>query len=325
MRKSFYERLMHIAINDPNMYFLTANLGYKFFDEIRVKCRDQFVDMGVAEQNMISVAAGMALCGKSVYCYSIIPFLTMRACEQVRMDICYHNLSVKLVGMGAGFTYGQEGFSHFGIEDMAIMRSIPNMSIVVPDTIENAIKIAELSCDYKGPLYIRLGRAGIHDKNRMATIEKIGKASIIGTGKDCALIAIGNMVSVAEQVVGEMHLKGFDAKVINMHTLKPLDISAVEECARNYRAIYTLEEHSVIGGLGSAVAEVLAESGYSGKFIRIGIPEKLDGTIGNADYLCDYYGLSAAKISDRLCKNLQGKGRFSYNKDHEELMHCSLS
>lgn len=305
MRKAFYDKLASLAASDKNVYFLTANLGYKFFDDIRSKCPEQFLDVGVAEQNMISMGAGMALCGKSVYCYSIIPFLTLRACEQIRVDVCYHDLPVKLVGMGAGFTYGQEGFTHFGLEDMAVMRAMPGMTIVAPDTIENAVKVAELSRDFKGPLYIRLGRAGVHGHNNEATIKTIGKASALREGKDCALIAIGNMVPVALKAAEAMTAKGVHAAVINMHTLKPLDEAAVRAYAKKYKAIFSLEEHSIQGGLGSAVAEVLAETCFGGKFERIGIPEKIDQVIGDADYLWDYYGLSPAKVTARILKALK--------------------
>jgi transketolase len=305
MRKAFYEKMSAIAATDRNVYFLTGNLGYKFFDEIRSTCPEQFLDVGVAEQNMIGLASGMALCGKSVYCYSIIPFLTLRACEQVRVDVCYHKLPVKLVGMGAGFTYGQEGFTHFGIEDMAVMRSMPGMTVVVPDTIENAVRVAELSVDFKGPLYIRLGRAGIHGAGNKATLKDIGKAAVLRQGKDCAVIAIGNMVAVAEQAAENLAARKISASVINMHTLKPLDESAVLACAKKYRYIFTLEEHSLQGGLGSAVAEVLAESGFGGKFERIAIPEKLDPVIGDADYLWDHYGLSPGKVTNRLLKAIK--------------------
>jgi transketolase len=306
MRKAFYEKMAALAGRDRDVHFLTANLGYKFFDDIRKKCPKQFLDVGVAEQNMIGLAAGMALCGKSVYCYSIIPFLTLRACEQVRMDVCYHNLNVKLVGMGAGFTYGQEGFTHFGIEDMAVMRSMPGMTVLVPDTIENAVRAAELSVNFEGPLYIRLGRAGIHGAGNKATLKTIGKAAVLRQGKDCALIAIGNMVAVAEQVAVSLAAKGISASVVNMHTLKPLDETAVRAYAKSHRFIFSLEEHSVQGGLGSAVAEVLAESGFSGKFKRIGIPEKLDPVIGDADFLWDHYGLSPVKVTDRVVKAITG-------------------
>jgi len=302
MRKAFYEKMAALAAKDRNVHFLTANLGYKFFDDIRSRCPEQFLDVGVAEQNMIGLAAGMALCGKSVYCYSIIPFLTLRACEQIRMDVCYHDLSVKLVGMGAGFTYGQEGFTHFGLEDMAVMRAMPGMTVVSPDTIENAVRVAELSIGFKGPLYIRLGRAGIHGAGNKATLKTIGKAAVLKQGTDCALIAIGNMVAVAESAASALAAKGISASVINMHTLKPLDEEVVRVCAKNHRFVFSLEEHSVQGGLGSAVAEVIAEAGFNGKFERIGIPEKLDHVIGDADFLWDHYGLSPAKVTERILK-----------------------
>lgn len=302
MRKAFYEKLARLAAADKDMYFLTANLGYKFFDDIRAKCPGQFLDVGVAEQNMISLAAGMALCGKNVYCYSIIPFLTMRACEQVRVDVCYHDLPVKLVGMGAGFTYGFEGFTHFGIEDMAVMRAIPGMTVIAPDTIENAVRAAELSVSFKGPLYIRLGRAGVHGRGNKATLKAIGKASLLRGGRDCAIIAIGNMVPVAETVADRLAGMGIKSEVVNMHTLKPLDATAVRSIAARHKSVFSLEEHSVNGGLGSAVAEVLAESGFKGRFHRIGIPERLDRVIGDADYLWDHYGLSPEKVTTRILK-----------------------
>ena len=305
MRKAFYDRLAEMGADDRNIQFLTANLGYLFFDEVRRKCPAQFLDVGVAEANMIGLAAGMALCGKSVYCYSIIPFLTLRACEQIRVDVCYQDLDVKLVGMGAGFTYGQEGFTHFGIEDLAVMRAMPGMTIVAPDTIENAVRVAELSRDFHGPLYIRLGRAGVHGPGDRPTLERIGKAALLREGSDCALIAIGNMVTVAEQAAQALFGKGINARVLNMHTLKPLDEGAIRDCAKRFGFIFALEERSVIGGLGSAVAEVLAGSGFSGRYERIGIPEALSPVIGDVDYLFEFYGLSAGKVSKRLLKAME--------------------
>jgi transketolase len=300
MRQAFYDRLEGIARCDRSVHLLTANLGFKFFDRLRSTCPEQFLDVGVAEGNMISLAAGMSVCGKNVYCYSIIPFLTMRAYEQIRIDICYHNLNVKLVGMGAGFTYGLEGYTHFGIEDIALMRALSGMHIVAPDTVENAVKIAELSPSYPSPLYIRLGRAGIHSEKKWPLIDRIGKALVLSEGKDLALIANGNMVPVCDAAAKCLRREGIGVSLINMHTIRPFDVEMVRQCASAHPFIVTAEEHSVIGGLGSAVAEVLAEASYAGRFMRIGIPEKLDAVIGDADYLWDHYGLSAEKIYRRL-------------------------
>jgi len=308
MRKAFYNCLEEIARKDKNVFFLTGNLGFKFFDSIRKNCPEQFIDVGVAEANMISIASGLALSGKNVYCYSIIPFLTMRAYEQVRVDIAYHNLNVKLVGMGAGFTYGFEGYTHFGIEDMALMRAIPNMHIIAPDTVNNAIQAAQLSYDYRFPLYIRLGRAGINNRSGRTYNLEIGIGMLLAEGKDIALIAIGNMVEPAWHAVETLKKHGISATLVNMHTLKPLDVKIIKQCMSVHKAIFTIEEHSIIGGLGSSVAEVLAENSYGGIFKRIGIPEVLDSNvIGTADYLWQHYGLNAEGISKNIIGALEGK------------------
>lgn len=308
MRQAFYNKLEEIAVKDKDVYILTANLGFKFFDNIRKNCPAQFIDVGVAEANMVGISSGLALSGKNVYCYSIIPFLTMRAYEQIRIDVAYHNLNVKLVGMGAGFTYGFEGYTHFGIEDMALMRAMPNMHVVVPDTIENAVKVAQLSYEYPFPLYIRLGRAGIKNRDGKDSDLEIGKGIILQEGKDIAIFAIGNMVAPVLQASEILKNAGISAMVINMHTLKPLDVALVKQCMATHKGIFTVEEHSIIGGLGSAVSEALAESSYGGVFKRIGIPEVLDSTIiGTADYLWQAYGLNAEGIGKKIIGALEGK------------------
>jgi len=307
MRQAFYNQIERIAVKDKSVYILTANLGFKFFDSIRENCAEQFIDVGVAEANMVGISAGLALSGKNVYCYSIIPFLTMRAYEQIRIDIAYHNLNVKLVGMGAGFTYGFEGYTHFGIEDMALMRAMPNMHVVVPDTIENAVKVAQLSHTYPYPLYIRLGRAGIKNRECEDFNFEIGKGILLSEGKDIAIFAIGNMIEPALQTIDILKNSGISATLINMHTLKPLDVELIKQCISSHKGIFTIEEHSIIGGLGSAVSEVLAESSYGGIFRRIGIPEKLDSKfIGTADYLWQCYGLTAEQISKKIISALAG-------------------
>ena len=241
MRQAFYNCLEEIALKDKNIFFLTGNLGFKFFDSIRKNCPEQFIDVGVAEANMIGIASGLALSGKNVYCYSIIPFLTMRAYEQVRIDVAYHNLNVKLIGMGAGFTYGFEGYTHFGIEDMALMRAIPNMHIIAPDTINNAIQVAQLSYDYRFPLYIRLGRAGINNRSGGTYNLEIGRGMLLAEGKDIALIAIGNMVEPAWHAAEILNKQGISATLVNMHTLKPLDVSIIKQCMSAHKAIFTIE------------------------------------------------------------------------------------
>lgn len=305
MRNTFFKTLEEMAQNHDDIYLLTGDLGFKLFDNFRAKYPERFFDIGLAESNMIGIAAGLSLSGKNVYCYSIIPFLTMRAYEQVRIDIAYQNLNVKLVGVGGGFTYGLEGFTHFGLEDLALMKALPNMTVVVPADPKEAEQVAKISYEYPTPLYIRLGRTGEPSIHSESLNFEIGKGMILSEGKDIAIFAIGNMVYHAKQVLDILEKADFTATLINMHTLKPLDIKLIKQCASIHQGIFTIEEHSIVGGLGSAVAEVLSEDCYKGVFKRIGIPEKLENFIGNAEYLRERYGLAVEKISESILKAIR--------------------
>lgn len=302
MRNSFFRILEEKAQIHDDIYLLTADLGFKLFDVFKSKCPERFFDIGVAESNMIGIASGLSLCGKNVYCYSIIPFLVMRAFEQIRIDVAYHNLNVKLVGVGGGFTYGLEGMTHFGLEDLALMRSLPNMSVVVPADPLEAQCLAKISYEHQGPIYIRLGRTGEPYIHNNEPDFKIGKAILLKEGKSLAIFAIGNMVYIGKQVVSLLAEKGINATLVNMHTLKPLDVEIITQVASMHDGIFSLEEHNVHGGLGSAIAEVLAENGYHGVFKRIGINEETKNHIGKADYLREKYGLTPEKIYEKVLK-----------------------
>lgn len=297
MRKAFFETITELAQTRADIYLLTGDLGYKLFDDFRGPWPERFFDVGVAESNMVGIASGLSLSGKNVYCYSIIPFLVMRTYEQIRMDIAHHNLNVKLVGVGSGFTYGLEGYSHFGIEDLALMRVLPDIDIVAPADPVEAKLLARASYDHPRPLYVRLGKAGDPIIHSGVPSYEIGKGMVLSEGGDLVILAMGSMVYTALQVRDLLKDNGMNATVVNMHTLRPLDKDLVEDCACRHDAVFTIEDHSIVGGLGSAVAEVLAESAFKGVFKRIGIPEKIDGTIGGSDYLREYYGLDAKGIS----------------------------
>ena len=305
MRKSFFNELLKIALKDTNLYVLTGDLGFRLLDEFRLNCPGRFFNVGVAESNMIGIAAGLSLSGKNVYCYSIIPFLLMRAYEQIRLDIAYHNLNVKLIGAGGGFSYGLEGFTHFGIEDLSLMRSLPNMNVVVPCDNEEAKILADLSYEYPYPLYIRIGRTGEPTIHSSKPNFEIGKGIILSEGKDILICAIGSMVYESIKAVDILKKHNISATLTNIHTLKPIDTELINDFSRSHKAIFTIEEHSIIGGLGSAVAEVLAESSYKGFFHRIGIPEKLGNYVGNADYLKEKYGLTAGRIAEKILVKLE--------------------
>ncbi|MCK5617503.1 1-deoxy-D-xylulose-5-phosphate synthase [Candidatus Pacearchaeota archaeon] len=305
MRNMFFSALSEVVTKDDGTFLLTGDLGFGLFDSFRDKWPDKFYDIGVAESNMIGIAAGLSLSGKNVYCYSIIPFLVMRAYEHIRLDIAYNNLNVKLVGVGGGFSYGFEGFTHFGLEDLCLMSALPNMTVVVPADPIEAQQLAKISCQYQSPLYIRLGRTGdpvIHDKT--CNFE-IGKGMLMSEGKDLAIFAIGNMVLEAKRAVDLLQKQGISATLINMHTLKPLDRELVKQCAASHDVIFSIEEHYAIGGLGAALTEVLCETGHKGKFKKMCIPDKLNGFVGDANYLKEKYELSAKKIASNIIKELE--------------------
>lgn len=305
MRTSFFKTIGELAERRDDVVVLTGDLGFKLFDDFKSKHPNMFYNIGVAEADMIGIAAGLSLSGENVYCYSIIPFLIMRAFEQIRIDIAYNNLNVKLVGFGSGFTYGLEGFTHYALEDLALMRILPNMTVVIPADSMEAISLAKSTIEYKGPMYIRLGRANesfIHNKPFEF---KIGCPIILNEGKEVAIFAIGNMVYVAKQVVDKLKQDGIKATLINMHTLKPLNREFVRQVGLVHQVIFSIEEHYINGGLGSSIAEVLADSDFKGKFRRIGIPEKLGRYVGNADYLRNKYGLTVENIYKRILKGLK--------------------
>jgi transketolase len=302
MRSVFIKTLEKLASVDNRIFLLTGDLGFKTFDKFRDSFQERFINVGVAEANMIGIAAGLALSGKNVYCYSIIPFLTMRCLERIRIDLCYHNLNVKLIGAGAGLVYGLEGVTHHAIEDIAIMRSLPNMTVVAPECPLEVEALIKESHAYKGPLYIRLGREGEPCVHNSAPEFKIGRGIIVRKGRDISIIATGIILYQAKIASEILINEGLDVTLIGMHTIKPLDKDIIKYCANNNKAIFTLEEHSIIGGLGSAVSEFLLEICYKGLFRKIALPDEYCSYIGGHHYLLGKYGLSPEAIKDFILK-----------------------
>lgn len=305
MRTTFIRALEKLASIDQSIFLLTADLGFKLFDDFRAMYPDRFVNVGVAEANMIGVAAGMALSEKNVYCYSMVPFLVLRALEQIRVDVCYHNLNVKLIGVGGGVTYGLEGMTHHGVEDIAIMRSLPNMTVVAPGDPVEAAAIAEESANYAGPLYIRLGGNNDPQVHQGNADFKIGQGVVVRKGTDVCIIVTGTMLHTANMVADQLSSKGLGATLVSMHTVKPLDKELIVQSADTCNAVFTIEEHSEIGGLGSAVAETLIERGWRGRFRKFALPDRYCEDIGRADYLREKAGLSTGKILERILAEVE--------------------
>lgn len=289
MRKTFINTLIDLARKDKDIVLITPDMGFSvlepFFDEFP----ERAINCGIAEQNAVSIASGLALMGKKPYVYTIIPFLVERAFEQVKLDVAYMNTNVKLVGIGAGFTYGTAGATHHAIEDISLMRTLPNMTVCCPGDNNEAEQIIRKTVNNDKPMYIRIGRhnRGIFDNNMI----EVGKASIIEEGKDIAIISTSNMLPDAYDYCQKLKSEGRKPYLISMHTIKPLDKECLLSLINKGVEIHTLEEHSIIGGLGSAVAEVIAESGKGIKFKRIGIPDEFSHYIGSQKYIKKQFGL----------------------------------
>lgn len=306
MRLTFINTLHEIAKMNNNIILLTGDLGFSVFENFTQDLPKQYLNAGIAEQNMTGVAAGLAMEGKIPFIYSIIPFITMRNFEQIRNDICYQNLNVKIVGVGAGFSYGTYGHTHYGLEDIGILRTLPNLTIYSPgDPVEANFAVLE-AAKLSNPVYIRLGKTGdplIHN-NRIKF--KTGKGIIIKNGKDLTIIATGLMLKRGMEVSNELEKRGLRVRLISMPTLKPIDNQIVIDSANNTKAIFTLEEHSIIGGLGSIVAEIIAENGLSIVFKRLGCKDAFNKTSGTQEYMRELNNLSTEKITSvilRLIKN----------------------
>lgn len=305
MRTTFINALLEQAKIDDRIFILTPDLGFSVFEEFARMFPDRFLNVGIAEQNAVGVAAGLALSGKIVYVYSIIPFVTMRCFEQIRVDLAYMNTNVRLVGAGAGFTYGPAGATHHAIEDIAIMRSLPNMTVLCPgDPIELKCLLKQ-SFDHQGPIYFRLGRNGEPVIHSEQSFIKIGDIIEVIGGKDIALLATSNMLEEGKIWAEKLQEQGFSPLLISIPTIKPINVNAIRRIVDKNIPIRTLEEHNIIGGLGSAVAEVIAEYGKSVDFKRIGVPDQYSHYVGSHTFIREKFGLT--DIAGRINFNRNNK------------------
>ncbi len=301
MRSAFFRTLLELAGQDERIHLLVGDLGFGVVEPFTQRFPERFLNVGIAEQSMAGVAAGLALCGKIVFTYSIGNFSTLRCLEQIRNDICYHEADVKIVAVGGGFAYGALGMSHHATEDLAIMRALPGMVVVAPGDPFEVEQATRAVVAQSGPCYLRLGRAGeprIHGPN---VVFKLGRGIRVREGRALTIISTGGLLETALQVAQRLSISGVEARVVSMHTLKPLDEAEIKSAAGETGAIATLEEHSVIGGLGSAVAEILAESsGLKVRLKRFGVPSAFVREIGSQEYLCAMHGLSPTALVESL-------------------------
>lgn len=294
-RQSYGEALLELGKENKDVVVLDADLAGATKTELFAKeFPNRFFDMGIAEANMMATAAGIATCGKIAYASTFAVFAAGRAYDQIRNSICYPNLNVKICATHSGITVGEDGATHQMLEDLSMMRTLPNMTVLsTSDDVQTKYMVKEIS-KMQGPVYLRLARLAtpiIYDENQKF---EIGKAVQMGEGTDGTVFATG--VTVAEAIKAQEGLKGkgINIRVVDMHTIKPIDRETILKCAKETKKLISIEDHNVIGGLGSAISEVLTEE-YPCKLIRMGIPDTF-GKSGNAQKLMEYYQITANDI-----------------------------
>ncbi len=297
-RDAYGETLLELGGKYQNIVVLDADLSKSTKTILFAKkYPERFFEMGIAEANMISTAAGLASCGKIPFASSFAVFATGRVYDQIRIDVAYSEANVKIFATHGGISVGKDGASHQMIEDLALMRVLPNMTVLAPSDAPQTRRIVELMATTKGPMYARVGRANapvLYTKDDVRDIQ-LGKGILLREGSDITLIACGTMVDQAVEAHEKLAASGVSARVIDMHTIKPLDERLVLRCAKETNGIITVEEHSIIGGLGSAVGEVLAEHAANKSFARIGVQDIFCES-GEPDELFEKYGLSSPHI-----------------------------
>lgn len=306
-REAYGKALVKLSNINKDVVVLDADLSKSTKTaDFKAVSPERFINMGIAEANMMGVAAGLSTCGKVPFVSTFAMFAAGRAFEQIRNSICYPKLNVKVCATHAGLTVGEDGASHQSVEDISLMRSIPNMTVINPaDEIETEAAILAIA-EYNGPCYVRLGRLAVENVNENANYKfEIGKGVTLADGTDVTIVATGIMVKLALEAKEELAKDGINARVINIHTIKPIDSELLVKAAKETGAIVTAEEHSIIGGLGSAVSEVLGEE-MPVPVLKVGIEDTF-GESGKPDQLLQAYGLTTEKIVEKVKKAMSIK------------------
>jgi transketolase len=306
MRNAFADELTKLGNEDPRVVMLSGDIGNRLFDKFKDKHPSRFFNCGVAEANMMGVAAGMAMNGLRPVAYTITPFVTTRCLEQIRTDVCYHEAPVTIVAVGAGLAYSGLGPTHHACEDISFLRSIPNMVVICPGDAFEVRGALRAAMQQEHPVYIRMGKKGepVVHKGPIADF-KIGKAITIEEGSDVCLLSTGNMLPEAIEAAHKLKDEGISTEVVSFHTVKPLDEEKLKQAFARFRLVATIEEHSLIGGFGSAVSEWLADTETQPKkFLRFGTPDAFFKKSGEQEYAREVLGLTGHHIADKIAHAL---------------------
>jgi len=304
MRTSFFNALFEVAKKDPQVVLITADMGFGLLERFRDELPNQYINSGISEANSISVAAGMALLGKKAYVYSIAPFVTYRPFEQVRLDVCYHNANVKIIGVGSGLDYGQSGPTHQATEDICVMRALPNMQVACPADPVEAAALPEAINQIKTPVFVRLGRGKEPVVHKKAPEMKAGKALSVfrndSKTKKIVIFSTGNLVYNSVIAAQRIAADGYSMEVFSMPWIKPIDGELILREADEAGLIITVEEHSEIGGLWSSVCEVLMKNGTCRPIKSIALPDAFQKEVGSQAHLRVVNGLDPDGIEKRI-------------------------
>lgn len=298
MRKTCLNAVYDLARKDKRIFFIGSDLGAGTLDNFKHEMPERFFMEGISEANIIGVAAGLALEGKIPYVNTIATFITRRCFEQIVIDLCLHKANVRLIGSGSGLVYAPLGPTHEAIEDIAILRSVPNMTIIAPADADEMRRLMPLTVDYSGPIYIRLAKGGDPVVTNDKVPFEIGKAIPMREGSDGLIITTGIMLKIALDVAALLEKEGLNLAVLHVPTIKPLDTETILNYVRRVPLVVSVEEHTIMGGLGSAVAETIAEADFQTpkRFRRLGIPDVFPDKYGSQSDLLKYYSLSTDKI-----------------------------
>ena len=302
MRNAFADELTKLGDEDSRVVMLSGDIGNRLFDKFKAKHPSRFFNCGVAEANMMGVAAGMAMNGLRPVAYTITPFVTTRCLEQIRTDVCYLEAPVTIVAVGAGLSYSGLGPTHHACEDISFLRSIPNMVVVCPGDAFEVRAALRASMQQDRPVYIRMGKKGepVVHAGRIENFQ-IGKAITVSDGKDVCLLSTGNMLPEVIEAAHKLGEQGISAQVVSFHTVKPLDEAVLKGAFERFKLVATVEEHSLIGGFGAAVSEWLTDSRTANQnFMRFGTPDAFFKKSGEQEYAREMLGLSAHQIAEKI-------------------------
>jgi len=300
MRNAFAKEMTALASNDDRVALLSGDIGNRLFNDFKAHFPDRFYNCGAAEANMISMAAGMALCGLRPVAYTITPFVTTRCLEQIKLDVCYQNVPVVIVGVGSGLSYASLNATHHSCDDIASLRVFPNLTVICPGDVWEVRLSLRAAFKLDGPTYIRMGKKNEPVVHSHAPEFTIGKGIDLREGNDVCMLATGTLLPIAVEASHRLESERISTRVVSFHTIKPFDREMLSEVFANFKLVVTVEEHSVLGGLGGSVAEWLADNPKNkARLLRVGTADKFLYEAGNQDHARQVFGLTSDRIAEK--------------------------